>query len=137
VRKVRLYKNTGHILADIYPVGKPLVDSLAPIHVAEVIRMVATTPPVTRLASAIKASTLSSKSNRFALLSGDDEDDDDDEQESAVSAPFAMCLEYLLLQHSIPTAQYIERTTPHPSVHREPSYVTRSDESYYNKSATP
>jgi hypothetical protein len=90
VRKVRLYKNTGHIVADIYPVGKPLIDSLAPIHVADVIRMLATTPPVTRLASAIKASTLSSNSNRFTLLADDDEDDDDDEQESTVSAPFAV-----------------------------------------------
>jgi hypothetical protein len=90
VRKVRLYKNTGHIVADIYPVGKPLIDSLAPIHVADVIRMLATTPIVTHLASAIKASTLSSNSNRFTPLANDNEDDDDDEQESTVSEPFAI-----------------------------------------------
>jgi hypothetical protein len=50
---------------------------------------------------------------------------------------YVMCLEYLLLQHSSPTAQHIERTTPHPYVHREPSYAINSDKSYYIKSATP
>jgi hypothetical protein len=52
--------------------------------------MLATTPPVTRLASAIKSSTSSSKSNHFAALSDDDEEADDDKEESSISAPFAI-----------------------------------------------
>jgi hypothetical protein len=84
VRKVRLYKNTGHIVADIYPVGKPLVDSLAcNPHAGH-----NTTSNASSLS--YQGDTLSSNSNRLTPLANDDKDDDDDEQESTVRAPFAV-----------------------------------------------
>jgi hypothetical protein len=69
VRNVRSYGREGYLVADIFPVGKPLCNNLAPIYVAEVYRMLESTPPFPSHLVAAVTTVPCSVSNRFEALS--------------------------------------------------------------------
>jgi hypothetical protein len=86
---VRTIKKTALLVADIFPVIKPLFKDLALIHVADVIRMIATTPPVSRLTAAI-TTMLCSFTNRFETLFDNDDTANDEDKNVYVTPMLAI-----------------------------------------------